>query len=205
MLSVPQKVERWGVRPDADQYQGFAWEGGVFETARRRHTDFVEGTISSCDLLVMATLNGGARRHEFATDEGFRYSGAIGRDASICQPAAHDDCGSGTSWEWAAIALPPRIGSSPPERPFSVERDDFLYGVLAQFRANMLTDGALDVTYCDTMDSPRFAPISAIANVVRKGRPSNFGSRHRFSCEPSPTTLMHSLQVISALAILPLW
>ena len=143
----------WQVSPEAIQHRRFVWSGGVFETAQRLRTDFVEGTIRSSSHLVMGTLKGGARRHEFVTDEGFRFSG-IDKAGSISYLPA--DCARNltlrdVSWEWAAIALPPDESPTLPEKPFTTERDDFVLGMLAQFRALYAADGALDLAYCDTM------------------------------------------------------
>jgi AraC family transcriptional regulator len=153
MMHQAQDDAAWKVSPGASQHRRFVWSGGVFETAKRPHTDFVEGTIRSSSYLVMATLKGGARRHEFITDEGFRFSGS---DRVGCVSYLPADCArnlklSDVSWEWAAIALPPDERSSLPERPFNAERDDFVLGMLNQFRTLHAADGALDFTYCDTM------------------------------------------------------
>src|SRR5688572_440293 len=71
----PSRVpDPWHIDSLPSHHKGFNWSGGSFEMAYR--TESVEGTIKSSRPLVMATLSGGARRHEFVTDDCLRYADA---------------------------------------------------------------------------------------------------------------------------------
>jgi len=153
------------VNPPPADHRSFAWGGGVFDTARRSYTKYVEGTIHAPRHLVMVTLRGGARRHEIRTDCGHRYDGPDRPGAVSFLPAGcerrlrlHD-----VAWEWASISLAPEIleqamddaGLAPSSagglRPFSNAQDPFLFGLLQEFERLHTTDGGLDAAYCETM------------------------------------------------------
>jgi AraC family transcriptional regulator len=153
--AMPAAAEPWKVDPRPANHMRFAWDGGVFETASRSFTPAVEGTIASQKHLVMVTLRGGARRHEFVTDCGYRYSGEDRRGFVSFLPAG---CGrrlrlADVAWEWASIALPvkPETFDDGRLRCFSSREDPFVAGLLGEFHRLLKTDGTLDATYCDTM------------------------------------------------------
>jgi AraC family transcriptional regulator len=150
-------IDRLSSRPR--EWRRIEWDIGVFETASRSMTRNVEGCILSGNHLIMATLSGGAERHETLTDCGQRYDGPD-RPASISFLPAN--CGRKLSlrnvaWRWAAIGLNPDLI---PENaasglaklgPLSAVEDDFVLGMLCEFdRLDALDDG-LDPIYCDSM------------------------------------------------------
>ena len=153
-LTVCNDPSPWQVSPAAVHHRRVAWQGGAFETARRERTASVEGVIRSSSHLVMATLKGGARVHEFVTEEGFRYKGQDKAGFVSFLPAGCERrlSLSDVAWEWASIALPPKVAFSTENvGPFSEANNEFLFGMLKHFRLLFDADGALDVTYCDAM------------------------------------------------------
>ena len=159
---------QWRVSPRADDHRRFSWKGGEFETATRRHTPEVEGSIRSDCHLIMVTLGGGARLHEFTTDEGFRFRGEDRRGSASFLPAGCERrlVLRDVSWEWASISLPSDATLELPKKPVSYEMDAFLSGLLAQFRDLHQADGALDPIYCDTM---KLALVHYLRNRDRAG------------------------------------
>jgi AraC family transcriptional regulator len=150
-------IERLSSRPNG--WRRAEWGSGVFETASRSMTRTVEGRILSGNHLIMATLSGGAERHETLTDCGQRHDGPD-RPASISFLPAN--CGrklrlSNVAWRWAAIGLKPgmleenaaaglaRLG------PFSAMEDSFILSLLCEFDRLDALDGGLDPVYCDSM------------------------------------------------------
>lgn len=154
-MTVVSQMDRspWQVSPTAAHHKRFTWPGGTFETALRDRTSSVEGTIRSSSHLVMATLSGGAKRHEFVTDDGYRFRGGDRTGFVSFLPAGCERRLklNDVAWEWASIALPSDADTQLPIGPFSTEKDDFLFGLLSHFRYLLDADGGLDVTYCDTM------------------------------------------------------
>lgn len=150
-------IDRLSSRPRG--WRRIEWGSGVFETASRSMTRNVEGCILSGNHLIMATLSGGAERHETRTDCGQRYDGPD-RPASISFLPAN--CGRKLSlrnvaWRWAAIGLSPQLI---PENaasglsklgPFSAVEDDFVLGMLCELDRLDALDGGLDPIYCDSM------------------------------------------------------
>lgn len=147
----------WNVSPRAVQHRRFSWGGGTFETARRAHTASVEGAISSSHPIVMATLRGGARRHEFVTDCGYRYAGRDHAGMVSFLPAGCERrlMLSDVQWEWASLALSPELVAASlqgVELPaFSSAQDPFLFGLLCELERLLTEDGELDPAYCDTV------------------------------------------------------
>jgi AraC family transcriptional regulator len=145
------------VSPPAEEHRRFAWDGGAFDTARRSYTASVEGTLRSPSHLVMATLAGGAARHEFVTDCGYRYDGPDKPGTVSFLPA---NCErrlklQGVAWQWASIALSPELldegGENATPGAFSDVKDRFLFGALSEMQRLHALDGGLDLTYCDAM------------------------------------------------------
>jgi AraC family transcriptional regulator len=164
----------WLVKPSPFDYGRFEWSDATFEFARRPFTREVEGVIAPRHHLLMVTLRGGAKLHEYSTDGGTRYAGCD-RPASVSfLPAG---CHRrlrlrDVAWEWAAIALPPdrtpAFRTSDGMRPFQEGHDAFIHGVLGEMHRLVVTDGGLDVAYADTM---RLALIHYIARRYLAGRP----------------------------------
>jgi AraC family transcriptional regulator len=125
------------------------WDDGAFTTAYRPATDFVEGEIHSSSHLIMATLKGGAKRHEFRTDCGARYDGPDRPGTISFLPAGsirtlrlHR-----VEWRWASIALQPdRENANLLDSlgPFSAVEDIFVLGLLSEFERLVALDGGLD-------------------------------------------------------------
>jgi AraC family transcriptional regulator len=122
-------------------------------------TSIVEGRILSPNHLIMATLSGGADRHEISADGGHRYDGPDLPSTVSFLPAGcerrlrlHN-----VKWRWAAIALDPAkisgmaCGSIEALGPLSGSEDSFVWNMLAEFERLDALDGGLDTTYCDTM------------------------------------------------------
>lgn len=131
-----------------------SWQGGHFEVARRLHTPAVEGKILSDHHLIMVTLKGGARRHEFRTDAGLRYSGRDGVGTASFLPAGCERRLTlmDVAWEWGAIAL--RTDSTAMKLdtlPAFIRSEPFVLGLISQMRSLVERDGTLDATYCNVM------------------------------------------------------
>ena len=149
------KAESWQLNSGPREHVKIQWDGGRFETARRGHTAEVEGRITPDFHLVMVTLNGGAARHEFRTDDGLRYAGPDAKRMVSFLPAGcnrdltlHD-----VAWEWGAIAIDPAVSGEKLSgiSPFLTARDDFIYTLTAEMSRLLRRDGSLDATYCSTM------------------------------------------------------
>jgi AraC family transcriptional regulator len=142
------------VTPPPPNRRRFAWDNGVFETARRPFTDAVEGTLLSPHPILMVTLRGGAERHEFVTEDGFRHDGADRAGAMSFLPAG---CVRrlrlrGIAWQWASITVRPElVAGGATSRSFNHANDVFVTGVLAEMERLHAADGALDPAYCDAM------------------------------------------------------
>lgn len=143
----------WQISSDPTERKRFAWPGGVFESASRRRTAHVEGSIKPSTHLLMATMKGGARRHEFTTSDGSRYGGpdAMGSVSFLPAGCERQLKLTDVAWEWASIAIDVDDSISVPNSAFSVEREDFLFGLISSFKALMTRDGALDPLYCESM------------------------------------------------------
>lgn len=143
----------WKITPVAEDHARFAWNGGEFETASRRHTPEVEGTIRSDGNLVMVTLEGGARVHEFATEDGLRFKGQDRKGSASFLPAGCERrlFLRDVSWRWATISLPDDPSLDLPKHAFAGQTDIFLAGMFGQFRQVLQEDGVIDPLYCDSM------------------------------------------------------
>jgi AraC family transcriptional regulator len=125
------------------------WDKGSFTTAYRPATDLVEGEIQSSSHLIMTTLKGGAKRHQFRTDCGARYDGPDRPGTISFLPAG---CSrtlrlQRVEWRWASIAFQPDpenahvLGSL---GPFGAVEDTFVLGLLSEFERLDALDGGLD-------------------------------------------------------------
>jgi AraC family transcriptional regulator len=150
-------IDRLSSRPDG--WRRAQWASGAFETAHRPMTSIVEGRILSPNHLIMATLSGGAERHEISADGGHRYDGPDLPSTISFLPAGcerrlrlHN-----VKWRWAAIALDPGkisgMASASIEAlgPLSGSEDSFVWNMLAEFERLDALEGGLDTIYCDTM------------------------------------------------------
>jgi AraC family transcriptional regulator len=148
-----------GLSTRPDGWRRVQWGSGAFETAHRPLTSIVEGRILSPNHLIMATLSGGADRHEIKADGGHHYDGPDLPATISFLPAGcerklrlHN-----VQWRWAAIALDPRkitdTASVSLESlgPLSGHEDAFVWNMLAEFERLAAIDGGLDATYCDSM------------------------------------------------------
>jgi AraC family transcriptional regulator len=150
-------IDRLSSRPNG--WRRAQWSNGAFETAHRPMTSIVEGRILSPNHLIMATLSGGAERHEISADGGHRYDGPDLPSTVSFLPAGcerrlrlHN-----VAWRWAAIALDPArisgIAGASIEAlgPLSGSEDSFVWNMLAEFERLDALEGGLESTYCDTM------------------------------------------------------
>lgn len=145
------------VSPPAEEHRRFGWDRGAFDTARRSHTAYVDGSPRFSSHLVMVTLRGGAASHQFVTDCGYRYDGPD-RPGTVSFLPAHCERRlklHGVAWQWASIALPPELldneRGSRSLMAFSDTENPFLFGVLHEMQRLHAIDGGLDLTYCDAM------------------------------------------------------
>jgi AraC family transcriptional regulator len=150
-------IDKLSSRPKG--WRRVEWSGGAFETGSRPMTTTVEGRICSSNYLIMATLSGGAQRHETLTDCGHRYDGPDHPSSISFLPA---NCERrlklrNVAWRWAAIGLDPglmadvaaaRLKTLP---PFSTVEDGFVLNMLCEFDRLDTLDGGLDSVYCDSM------------------------------------------------------
>jgi AraC family transcriptional regulator len=141
--------------PPLDRHR-FAWDNGVFETARRPHTDLVEGTLLSPQPILMVTLRGGAGRHEFATEDGYRHDGPDRAGAISFLPGG---CVrrlrlTGVAWQWASVTVRPDLladGGGGRPRSFSQADDAFVVSILSEMERLHAADGSFEPAYCDAM------------------------------------------------------
>jgi AraC family transcriptional regulator len=152
------------VEPLALDWRSFAWNNGVFDTARRSYTDNVEGMIRTPHHLVMVTLRGQAERLEVSSSCGHRYAGAD-RPGTVSFVPAHCERQlrlRGVASEWGSISLSPNLfdpdanddegaGGSIDISAFTNVDDPFILGMVSEFSRLSAVDGALDATYCDSM------------------------------------------------------
>jgi AraC family transcriptional regulator len=152
------------VSPPAPDHRRFPWDRGAFDTARRPFTSFVEGRLSSPSHLIMATLTGGAARHQFTTDCGQRHDGPDRAGTVSFLPAGcerrlrlHN-----VAWEWASIELPQEVFPSQRGqaglRSFT-RQDPFLFGLLAEMNRLHSLDGILTSPIATRCRSP---PLSIL-------------------------------------------
>ena len=179
-MAMNQQEHVRRLEPVADGWRRFAWDGGVFDTAYREHTEVVEGTICTPDHLVLVTIGGSARKLEVRTDDGHRYDGPDRRGAVSLVPAhcARQIRLLGVRAAWASIALRPELvneiagvtGDGAPActdfAPFTNAEDAFLAGLVAEVARLHGVSGKLDPLYCDAM-----AHALAHYLVRRYGRP----------------------------------
>lgn len=166
MNAVTQTSYLQNLSSRAREHSTFLWSDGQFDVARRDYTELVEGSILSTKHLVMVTLEGGAARHTYATDCGYRYDG-IDAPGSIsflparCERRLRLEA---VSWRWASIAISPdRFGDmieGVPINAFSTRDDRFLSALLGQLAWYQEQDGHLDLPYLDAM-------LSALSHHIR--------------------------------------
>ena len=116
----------------------------------------------------MVNLSGGARRHEFSTDDGLRFDGPDGIGSASFLPAGCERRLRlhGVEWHWASITLG-GTESAPMSRQlksapaFCSVRDPVIASVLGEMARVHEADGALDPAYCET-----FAAMLTVTGVV---------------------------------------
>jgi AraC family transcriptional regulator len=158
-LSYERRVE-----PLALGWRSFAWGTGIFDTAHRRYTRNVEGTIRVPQHLVMVTLRGGASALEVTSSCGHRYAGPDHAGTVSFVPAHCERRLSlrDVDAEWASISLSPELfdsklvgergaGGAFDISAFTNRDDPFVAAMLSEMTRLNASDGALDPTYCDTM------------------------------------------------------
>ncbi|MDQ8731037.1 AraC family transcriptional regulator [Bradyrhizobium sp. LHD-71] len=156
-MSRSSANEAWKVSPLPSDHKRFEWDGACFESARRGYTQAVEGAISPKRHLLMVTLHGGARQHEYVADCGFRYHGADRPGSVSFLPAgcARQLRLRDVAWDWASLALDPEAVPILTEhgslRAFSCAEDSFVFGALGEFYRLVRADGAVDPLYCEAM------------------------------------------------------
>jgi AraC family transcriptional regulator len=133
------------------------WGTGVFQTARRLPTPWVEGRLEPTSATIMVTLRGGAQHHELVTDDGYRYAGPDIAGSISFLPGG---CGrrlalKNVSWQWASVTVKPEVlvdaGITVSARPFCVTHDAAVLSLLAEMDRLHALDGRLDATYCDSI------------------------------------------------------
>jgi AraC family transcriptional regulator len=174
------------VEPLALGWRSFAWSSGVFDTAHRRYTDSVAGTIRTPQHLVMVTLRGQAEKLEVSSSCGHRYTGSD-RPGAVSFVPAHCERQlrlRGVASEWGSISLSPSlfdpnanddqgVGGSLDISAFTNIDDPFIFGMVSEFARLYSVDGRLDPTYCDAMSRAlarylvgRYGQIRAQPGVV---------------------------------------
>ena len=150
------------VEPLALGWRSHAWSTGVFDTAYRRYTQCVEGTIRTPQHLVMVTLKGGAERLEVSSSCGHRYSG-VDRPGAVSFVPPHCERQlklTGVASEWASISLSPALFDADGDRSssnsldgatFTNIDDPFILGMVSEMARLAHVDQALDPIYCETM------------------------------------------------------
>jgi AraC family transcriptional regulator len=166
MNAVTQTSYFGNLSSRAREHSTFAWPDGQFDVARRDYTELVEGSILSDNHLVMVTLEGGAARHSYATDCGYRYDGIDAPGSVSFLPA---NCErrlrlEAVSWRWASIAISPdhfeAMTGGVQVNAFSTREDPFLSALLGQLAWCQDEDGHLDLPYLDAM-------LSALSHHLR--------------------------------------
>jgi AraC family transcriptional regulator len=121
----------------------------------------------------MVTLTGGARRHEFSTDDGLRFDGPDKAGSVSFLPAGCERRLRlhGVMWSWASITLggaqDARLARQLGKMPaFCDLHDPVIAGALGEMARVHETDGALDPAYCET-----FAAMLTMYVVGKFGAP----------------------------------
>jgi AraC family transcriptional regulator len=146
------------IEPRAIGWRGFAWPGGVLDSAHRPFTDVVEGTICIPHPLVLVTVRGGARLQEVTTACGHRYHGRDLAGAVSFVPAGCERRlrMQGVRSEWASLLLMPEHLSAPDSRdldipPLTNIEDGFVAGLLGEMVRLLARDGRLEPAYGEIM------------------------------------------------------
>lgn len=149
--------------PIASDWQHFASEDGSFDTGSRAYTPLVEGTIRIPQILLLATLQGGAARLEVNSECGHRYSGPERAGMISIVPS---NCERrlrlyGVSSRWASVAFDADLiarvidahegrGARDPHCISNVE-DAFLSAALCELARTILEDGVIERMYFEAM------------------------------------------------------
>lgn len=147
------------VEPLSAEWRSFQWATGAFDTARRSHTERVEGIICTPQHLVLVTLKGGAEYQEVEASCGHRFTGSDHAGTVSFVPAhcrRHLKL-KGVAAEWASVSLDPALleeGSSSSADPlddatFTNRSDDFLRAAVLELARFHDLDEGLDPLYCD--------------------------------------------------------
>ena len=158
----PQKTYGRRIEPLPTGWRSYAWDHGVFDTARRPYTEAAEGAICTSHHLLLVTLRGGARELEVSAACGHRFSGQDRSGAVSFVPA---DCERqtllrGVESEWVSISLSPalfqedalgRKGVSRGIATFTNREDPVLAGMATESARLYRADGVLEALYCDAM------------------------------------------------------
>lgn len=146
------------VEPLAIDWQHASWEGACFDTARRRYTPLVEGTIWTPQHIVFATLEGSADSLTVRSSCGHRFHGVERTGAVSIVPAycERELRMRGVEARWASLAIDASAFESEArgarlDHCVSNVRDDFLFGVLQEMTRLWQQDANLDPLYCETM------------------------------------------------------
>jgi len=157
MNAVTQTSYLQNLSSRAREHSTFLWSDGQFDVARRDYTELVEGSIHSTCHLLMVTLEGGAARHSYVTDCGYRYDG-IDAPGSVSFLPANSQRRlrlEAVSWRWASIAISPGhfedMTGGVHINAFSTRDDRFLSALLGQLAWYQEQDGHLDLPYLDAM------------------------------------------------------
>jgi AraC family transcriptional regulator len=145
------------LNPPPSEHSVVSWGGGVFQRASRPWTELVEGRLTPSSPLLMLTVSGGARRHEFSTDDGLRFDGPDSTGSASFLPAGCERRLRlhGVEWSWASITLGGAESAHMPLQlkdvpAFCSVHDAVIAVVLGEMARVHETDGALDPAYCDT-------------------------------------------------------
>ncbi len=150
-------IDRLSSRPDG--WRRAHWGSGAFETAYRPMTSIVEGRILSSNHLIMATLSGGAERHEISADGGIDMTAPIYRRVfHFSRPAASGGFGC-TMWlgdGQLSRSIPPRSQELLAYRskhwgPCQGWKTPLSGTSLRSSSEFDALEGGLDAIYCDTM------------------------------------------------------
>lgn len=174
------------VTPPPENCRSFVFDAGLFQAADRPLTPHVEGAIRPAAPLLMATLRGGAERHQFTTIDGLRFDGAD-RAGMVSYLPAHCERRlrlQNVAWGWASITLPAAETGHGLDRvpAFCGVLDPVIHGILAELERLYTADGALPPDYCD-----------AAARMLTAYVAGRFGSV--MAPEPAHTTRLTARQL----------
>lgn len=151
-----------------------SWPGGKLQIASRARTQHVEGSLhSSANHLVMVTLQGGARRHRYSTDDGLVFDGSDRRGVVSILPAGcrRDLVLTDVEWRWAAFSIAASGDDPSGLRAMHFDDESFMFQAFRALSDLVSSDGGVDPALAGSMADAtwRYASSRYFADRLRPG------------------------------------